>query len=50
MEYRNYTVAFKTSKGEEYRVHVYADSEEQALRIASRKFSQFSDADFKVVG
>lgn len=49
MEYRNYTVAFKTSKGEEYRVHVYADSEEQALRIASRKFCQFCGTDFRIV-
>lgn len=49
MEYRNYTVAFKTTKDEEYRVHIYADSEEQALRIAGRKFSQFCGADFKVV-
>ena len=49
MEYRSFTVAFTTAKDDEYRVHIYAESEEQALRIARRKFSQFCGADIKVV-
>lgn len=51
MEYTQYTVGFyRPSDDMEYRVRVYANSEEQALKIIRNKFSsKFGEGDYFIV-
>jgi hypothetical protein len=50
MEYIQYTVGYyRHSDNTEYRIRVYADSEEQALQIIRRKFQKFGEGDYFIV-
>jgi hypothetical protein len=50
MDYIQYTVGYhRYSNNTEYRIRVYADSEEQAIRIVRTKFQRFGEGDYYIV-